>query len=100
MNHVDVEMDHVEFVPALANLVQHGEVGGEVGFRGRWIETDRLIADRDEPGFSVGVGAGEQRHLVPKIHQGVAKMSNHPLGAPVEFRRHGFIEGSDLGDFH
>ena len=49
MQQVDVEMQHVELVRALAHLVQHREVRGDVGFERRRIEADRLIAHRREP---------------------------------------------------
>ncbi len=98
MDHVGVEVDEVELARAATHLVQHGHVGGEIGLQGRGIEPDGLVTDRRQPGPGLGFRAGEQSDVVSQVHQGVAQVRDHALGAPVELRRNRFVERGDLSD--
>ncbi len=87
-----MEVQHVEAIGAPPHLVQHGHVRGEVGLQQRGIQADGLVADGDQLGAGFSLGAGEQRHLVAEVDEGVAKMGYDPLRAAVQLRRNRFIE--------
>ncbi|MNQ90988.1 hypothetical protein D3C85_1063510 [compost metagenome] len=97
---VGMEMDDVERVGAVQNGGQQGHVRGQVGLQRLGVQPDRLIAHRDQPRPRLGLGAGEQGHLVAQIDQGVGQVGDDPLGAAVETRRHRLIEGRDLSNLH
>ena len=69
-------------------------------FSGRGIEADRLVAHGHQRRLGPRLGAGEQRHVVAELDQGVGEMGDDPLGAAVEARRDGLVERCDLGDLH
>ncbi len=100
MDHVGVEVDHVELVGAAAHLGDLGHVGGQVGLQRRGVQSDRLVAHHHQPGLGAGLAAGEQGNLVAQLHQGVGQVRRHPLGAAVEPGRDSFIERRNLGDAH
>ena len=100
MQHVDMEVQHVELVGAPAHFLQHRQVRGEIGLEHCRIEPDRLVAHRHQFGAGARIGAGEQRHLMAQINQRVGKVSDDALGAAVEFRRGGFVQRRNLGDAH
>ncbi|MNE57611.1 hypothetical protein D3C80_1525870 [compost metagenome] len=100
MQDVGMEMDDVERVGAVQNGGQQGHVRGQVGLQRLGVQPDRLIAHRDQPRPRLGLGAGEQGHLVTQFDQGVRQVGDHPFRAPVEARRHSLIEGRDLSNLH
>ena len=100
MDEVDVEVEDVELVRPPMQLVQHGEMGGEIGLQWVRVEPDGLVADGHQPGLGPGVGAGEQHDVMPELDQGVGKMGHDPLGTAVEAGRHRFVEGRHLCDPH
>ena len=100
VDHVGVEVQHVELFGARPDLGQLAQVRGEVGLERRRIEPDGLVAHGDQMGLGLRPGAGEQGHLVAELHQRVAQVRDDALGAAVQARRDGFIEGCDLGDPH
>lgn len=73
---------------------------GQVGLVWGVVQTDSLIARRDQPGASAGVRRREQRDIVTKVDQCVAQVRDHAFGASVEFGWDGFIQWSDLGNLH
>ena len=100
MHQVDVEMQDVELVTSLVQLVQHREMGREIGVEGAGIEPDGLVAHRHERGPGPRLGTGKQRHLVAELDQGVGEMGDDPLGAAVESGRDGLVQRCDLGNPH
>jgi hypothetical protein len=96
VDHVDVEMQHVELVHACPQLVQHRHVRGEVGFQRGGIQADGLIAHRHQPCARLGFGGGEQRDVVAGFDQGVAQPGHHAFGAAVELGRHRFVQRGNL----
>ena len=100
MDQVDVEMQDVELVAPLVQLVQHRQMGREIGLERAGIEPDRLIAHRHERGPGPRLGTRKQRHLVAELDQGVGEVGDDPFGAAVEAGRDGLVERRDLGDLH
>ena len=84
MDQVDVEMQNVELVTPLVQLVQHREMGREVGLEPARIEPDRLVAHRDECAPGPRLGTREKRHLVAELDQGVREVGDDPLSAAVK----------------
>ena len=99
LQQIHVEMDHIEFLRAPSHLVQHRKVSGDVGLERRRVQTDCVLADRNQLRVRPCVAAGEQRHVVSELHQRVGKVGDNPLGASIEFWRDGFDQRGDLGDF-
>jgi len=100
VDHVGVEVDDIEPVGLTPHGRQHRHVGGEVGLQGRGIQPNGLITHHHQLRLGSGFSAGEQRHLVTKIDQGVRQVRHHALGAAIEPRRHSFVQGRNLGDLH
>src|ERR1700686_5525892 len=91
MKEINMKVNHVELVCLSAQLVQHGEMRGEIGLQRARVETDRLIPDRNEIRSRSGISTGEQRHLVTDLDQRVGEMRHDSLGATVESRWHGLV---------
>ena len=100
MDQVDVEMQDVELVAPLVQLVQHRQMGREVGLERAGIEPDGLVAHRHERGPGPRLGTGEQRHLVAELDQGVGEVGDDPFRAAVEAGRDRLVERRDLGNLH
>ena len=100
MDQVDVEMQDVELGAPLAQLVQHREMGREIGFERGGIEPDGLVPHRHERGSGSRLGTGKQRHLVAELDQGVGEMGDDPFRAAVKTGRDGLVERSDLRNLH
>ena len=100
MHQVDVEVQDVELVASLVQLVQHREMGREIGLERGGIEPDGLVSHRHERGFGLRFGTGKQRHLVAEFDQGVGEMGDDPFGAAVKAGRDGLVERCDLGNPH
>ena len=56
VNQVDVEVEHVEFTTTPAHLVQHHQVGRQVGLQLRRIQSNCLVAHRHELRSSTCLG--------------------------------------------
>ncbi len=100
LQHVGVEVQHVELVNAAAHLVQHRQMCGQVGLQGRGIKADGLVAHRRQAGLGGGVSAGEQRDLVAEVDQRVAEVRHDPFRSAIELRGHRFVERGNLSNFH
>ena len=94
-----MEMQDVESLGHAADVFHHHQLRRDrIGNRG--IEAQRLRPHRPERGAGLRIAAREQRHLVAHRDQLFRQVGDDPLGAAVEARRHGFDEGSNLGDAH
>ncbi len=60
-----MKVEDVELVRPPMQLVQHGKMGGEVGFQWVRVEPDGLVAHGHELGLRPGLGACEQHHIWP-----------------------------------
>ena len=100
LDHVGVEMDHVEVVGALQHLGQHDHMRRQIGLQRGRVQPDRLIPHRHQSRACLGVRRGEQGHVMPQIDEGVGQVGHHALGAAVQPWRHGFVQRCDLGDLH
>src|SRR6478672_958513 len=99
MKLVDMEVQNVKILGAVAHAVKHQHVVGnrivDIG-----IEPERRRNAADELRASDGVTAGEQGHLVPHPHQLFGQVRNDTLGSTIEPRRHALHERRDLSNFH
>jgi hypothetical protein len=100
VDHVGVEVDHVEAAGLAADLGQHGHVGGQVRLERGGVQADGLVAHDHQLGLGAGVAGGEQGDVVAQVDQGVRQVRDDPLGAAVEAWRDGFVQGRNLGDPH
>ena len=82
------------------DLVQHGQVRGEVGFQRRGSSRIACSRTAHQPRLGACIGRGEQRDLVAEIAQRIAQVRDDSLRAAIELRRYGFVERGDLGNFH
>ena len=99
LDHVDVEVQHVELIHAAPHIEQHAHVRGEVRLEDGGIQADRLVAHRHQLGARLCFGRCEQRDIVAGVHQCIGEPGHHPFRAAVQFRRYRFIERGDLRDF-
>ena len=96
---VDVEMQNVEFVGALAHPIEHQHVvWNRVPHIG--VEPERHGGTGHEVGGGYRVAARKQRHIVTQLDQFVGQIRDNSLGSAVQLRRHTFPQRRDLRDFH
>ena len=53
MQHVDMEVEDVELVPPVMDLLHHGQMRCQIGLEPARIESDGLVAARDQLGLGV-----------------------------------------------
>ena len=92
-------MQEVELRSALRNGLQHRHVQG-VCVAHLAVEPQRTRPSRFQLGARHAVAAGEQRHVMTEIDQGLGEPGDDPLGAAVEFGRHSFRQRRNLCDAH
>ncbi len=100
VDHIGVEVDEIELVRPPPHLVQHGHVRGEVRLQQRRIQPDRLVARGNQPGLGLGLGAGEQGHLMAQFDKGIGQVGHHPLRAAIQLRRDRLVQRRDLSNLH
>ncbi len=100
VQHVGVEVQHVKLVHAASDLVQHGQVCGQVGLQRRGVQPDRLVAHGRQARLGGGISAGKQGHVMSEIDQSVAQVGDHSFRTAIEFGRDRFIEGGNLSNLH
>ena len=99
MEQIDVKMKNVEFLCALAHLINHQhEVRNDVA-HGR-IKAKRASTTGSQLGAGDGVPACKERHIVAKPDEFFGQIGNDPLSAAIETRRNALNERGDLCDFH
>src|ERR1700685_482170 len=99
MKQIDVKMENVEFVGALANLIDHQhEMRNSVEHRG--IKPKRATATGNQVGAGNGVAACKKRHIVAQPDKLFGQVGHDPLGAAIQTRGNALDERSDLCDFH
>ena len=74
--------------------------GGGFAFLDQLFKPQRMAARRLQPGRGDRLAAGKQRYPMAAPDQPVGKMGDDAFRAAVEQRRHGLVEGRDLGDAH
>ena len=99
MELVDMEVQDVEVVGALAHAVQHQHViGDRIADAG--VEPQR----RGHAGHQIGrrdrIAAREQRHVMAERHQFFGQVGNDPLGAAIKPWGNALHQRRDLRDFH
>jgi hypothetical protein len=99
VQHLEVEVQHVELGSMGAHALEHRQVVGQRIGRMR-VQARGARRARDQARRGAGIGGGEQGHLVPEAHQFFDQVENDPLGASVELRWHAFHKGGNLRDFH
>ena len=99
MKLVDVEVQDVEFVGALAHAIEHQHViGDRIADAG--VEPQRLRHAGHQIGRRDRIAAREQRDLVAERHQLLSQIGDDPLGAAVKPWGNAFDQRRDLRDFH
>src|SRR5262245_51059218 len=99
MKLVDVEMQNIELVGALANLIEHQHIIWD-RITNRWCEPKRGFCAGHEFSRGQGVAAGKERDLVTLLDELLRQIGNDALGTSVACRRHTFDRGSNLCDSH
>jgi hypothetical protein len=89
LHHVGVEVDDVELVGQGPDLGDLAQVSGEIGFQGRGIKPDGLVANGDQLGLGLGFGAGEQGDVVTEIDERVGQVGDDTLRAAIQTWRNG-----------
>ena len=96
---IDVEMHHVERAGILRQALQHHDLVGERR-AARLVEAQRLRAAGAQLGARLRIAARVERHIVAQRHQLLGQIGDDALGPAIEFRRHAFGQGRNLGDLH
>ena len=96
---VDMEVQDVEFIGALAHAIEHQHVVGN------WIadavfEPQRFGYARHKIGGRDRIAAGKEGDLMAERHQLLGQVGDDPLGAAIEARGNAFDQRRDLRDFH
>ena len=99
LHEVDVEVQDVEVLRALADLLQHQQVVRQ-RIAHRRVEAERGGGAFDQPGARLGIAAGEEGDVVALRHQLLGQVGDDALGAAVEPGRDALGQGRDLGDLH
>ena len=94
-----VEMDHVEVVRLRDGGLQSQDFVGH-GILTVRIETQRLLADRDQASARLGITAREQRDVVSKLHKILGQVRDHTFCTAIEPRRYCLLQWSNLRDPH
>src|ERR1700751_1734505 len=94
-----MEMDDVESIHAARDMVHHNQMVGK-SILAVAIEPQRLLACRPQRCCSAGVAAGEQRDLVPLMHELFCEIRHDPLSASVKLRRAAIVQGRNLRNSH
>src|SRR4029453_8102468 len=84
---VRVEMQDIEFVRPRPHITQHDEVGAEIAFEWRLIESDRLGTTRHELGRGHRIAGRKKRHVVAERDERIGEIGNDTLCSAVETRR-------------
>ena len=99
MELVDMEVQNVEIVGALAHAIEHQHViGNRIADAG--VEPQRLGHAGHEIGRRDRIAAREQRDLMAERHQFLGQVGDDPLGAAIKPWRNAFHQRRDLRDFH
>src|SRR5262245_30523859 len=99
MKLVDVEMQNIELVGALANLIEHQHMIWD-RVTNPWCEPKRGLCAGLEFSSGEGVDARKERDLVALLDELLRQIGTDALGTSVARRRHTFDRGSNLCDSH
>ena len=96
---VDMEVQDVELVGALAHAIEHQHViGDRIDDAG--IEPQRLGHAGHEIGRRDRIAAGKQRDVMAERHELFGQIGDDPFGAAIKPWRHALDQRRDLRDFH
>ena len=96
---IDMEVQDVEIVGALAHAIEHQHViGNRIADAG--VEPQRLGHAGNEIGRRDRIAARKQRHFVAKRHQFFGQIGDDPLGAAIKPWWNALHQRRDLRDFH
>ena len=99
MKLVDMEVQDVEVVGALAHAIEHQHViGDRIADAG--VEPERLGHAGHEIGRGDRIAAGKQRDVMAERHQFLGEIGDDPLGAAIKPWRNAFHQRRDLRNFH
>ena len=98
MELIDMEMQDVEVVGALADAIEHQHViGDRIADAG--VEPECLGHAGHEIGRRDRIAAREQRHVMAEANQFLGQVGDDPLGAAVKSWGDAFHQGRNLRDF-
>ena len=99
MQPIDMRVNDIEFGRMPGNgFQQRGRGNHRVRPWAAKAESPR--PDGMELGGGLRIPAGEQRHLMPQVHQLVDQPCHHTLGAAVKLGRNAFDQRRYLGNSH
>jgi hypothetical protein len=99
LEQVDMEMQDIELLGALAHRFHHQQViGNRVAHAG--IETQGNFAAGHQLGRRARVAAGEKSHVVTLSDQLLGEIGNDSFGTAVQLWRNSFVQRRDLRDSH
>ncbi len=96
---VEMEMEDVESLGGLRHALQHQMIGRQP-VADAAIEPQPLPTHRRQAGARQRIAAGEEGDVVAQRDELLGQTRHDPLRAAVEFRRHGLVEGGNLGNSH
>jgi hypothetical protein len=92
-------VDDVELPGMSVNLFEQEQMMRPV-IDARSAQPQRLLAARHQSGAGGGIPAGEQRDLMPLLHELFGQVGDDAFGPAIQLRRHAFTQRGDLGDAH
>ena len=96
---IDMEVQDVEVVGALAHAIEHQHViGDRIDDAG--VEPQRLGHAGHEIGRRDRIAAGKQGHIVTQRDELFGQVGDDPFGAAIKPWRHALDQRRDLRDFH
>ena len=96
---VDMEVQDVEVIGALAHAIEHQHViGDRIDDAG--VEPQRLGHAGHEIGRRDRIAAGKQRDVVAQRNELFGQIGDDPFGAAIKPWRHALDQRRDLRDFH
>jgi hypothetical protein len=99
MKVIDVEVKDIEIVGFLPHTIEHQHIVGDDVFRRR-IKAHPFCRTAYVVGRSDRVPAGEERDLVPHLHEFFREITDDPLRPTVRLRRNAFDQRGYLSDPH
>ena len=96
---IDMEVQDVEVVGALAHAIEHQHVIGD-RIEDAGVEPQRLGHAGHEIGGRDRIAAGKQRDVMAERDELFGQVGDDPLGAAIKPWRHALDQRRDLRDFH
>ncbi len=96
---VDVEMQNIKFVGALAHAIEHQHIIGD-GIRTLASSRSALGPQLTRLAAVIRIAARKQCHVVAQCHQFLSQIGDNSFGAAIKPRRNAFDQRRDLRNSH